>query len=139
MIHTLCIIQILYWLATSGGRVPVVAVCVFHMELSICCTTVSAILYKETKTPSKKIDQFFSAWEAKDKQLYPPTCTLMPTSLYFRGMTTFQTHKIKCRNKHVRINISLSQKAINCNKSANKNISFIVYCRTRVTINCVCF
>ena len=34
----------LYWLATSGGRVPVVAVCVLHKQLRICCATDSAIL-----------------------------------------------------------------------------------------------
>ena len=33
-----------YWLATSGGRVPVVAVCVLHTQLRICCATDSAIL-----------------------------------------------------------------------------------------------
>ena len=34
----------LYWLATSGGRVPEVAVCVLHTQLRICCATDSAIL-----------------------------------------------------------------------------------------------
>ena len=33
-----------YWLATSGGRVPVVAVCVLHTQLRICCAADSAIL-----------------------------------------------------------------------------------------------
>ena len=33
-----------YWLATSGGRVPVVVVCVLHTQLRICCATDSAIL-----------------------------------------------------------------------------------------------
>ena len=33
----------IYWLATSGGRVPVVAVCVLHGQLHICCITDSAI------------------------------------------------------------------------------------------------
>ena len=33
-----------YWLATSGGRVPVVAVCVLYGQLRICCVTESATL-----------------------------------------------------------------------------------------------
>ena len=33
-----------YWLATSGGRVPVVAVCVLHTQLGICCETDLACL-----------------------------------------------------------------------------------------------
>ena len=34
----------LYWLATSGGRVPVVAVCVLYGQLRICCVSESALL-----------------------------------------------------------------------------------------------
>ena len=33
-----------YWLVTSGGRVPVVAVCVLHTQLRICCDTDLACL-----------------------------------------------------------------------------------------------
>ena len=33
-----------YWLATSGGRVPAVAVCVLYGQLRICCVTESATL-----------------------------------------------------------------------------------------------
>ena len=43
----------LYWLATSDGRVPVGAVCVFHMELHICCATDSVILWRK-KNKKKK-------------------------------------------------------------------------------------
>ena len=33
-----------YWLATKRGRVPLVAVCVLHAQLRICCATDSAII-----------------------------------------------------------------------------------------------
>ena len=55
---------------------------------------------KENKRNALKMIKF-SAREAKDKQFYKPT--LMPIYLHFRGITTFQTHKIKYRNKHVQI------------------------------------
>ena len=38
------LVRLSYWLATSGGRVPVMAVCVLHGQLQICCVTDPAIL-----------------------------------------------------------------------------------------------
>ena len=55
---------------------------------------------KKEEHPQKRLIKF-SAWEAKTKQFYQPT--LMPTLLNFRGMTAFQTHTFKYRNKHVQI------------------------------------
>ena len=50
----------LYWLATSGGRVPVVAVCVLHTQLRICCDIDLACLKRiQKKHIQRKIDQMF--------------------------------------------------------------------------------
>ena len=43
--------QKVYWLATSGGRVPVVAVCVLHGQLRIFCVTDSAVELKILNWP----------------------------------------------------------------------------------------
>ena len=91
----------LYWLATSGGRVSVVAVCVLHAQLRISCAIDLAICIRKQKKHLQKRLIKLSAKEATGKQFYQPT--LMPTPLHFRGMTIFQTYIIKYRNKHAQI------------------------------------
>ena len=55
---------------------------------------------KQKKHLQKRLSKF-SAKEANNRQFYQPT--LIPTPLQFRGMTIFEIHIIKYRNKHVQI------------------------------------
>ena len=124
-----------WWPRTRGGRLRLV-----HAITHVLHHNFGHFVKGNKRNAHKNRLIKFSAWEAEGKQFYQPIH--MPTSLHFRGMTIFQRHIIKYRNKHVQIAIlifSLSRKAVNCNQSANESILINVNRRTRVTIIYVCF
>ena len=93
----------MYWLATSGGRIPVVAVCVCTGNYVFVASHIRQFCKREQKeSPQKRLVKF-PILEAKSKQFFQ--ATHMPTPRHFWGTTAHQIYIIKYRNKHVQIAI----------------------------------